>query len=134
MDRLPYEIIDMIKGFAEPETFSCIEYVDPVDPGEYKEIILAFPVDDIKIFTEIIDKRIGYPWSRVNQRPRRMPREKRVSGLIPCRKIVWIDNKPFIAEEIIGWPVVKSRAEFETWLNNVFPCPPTQPKRLNLRS
>ena len=124
MNRLPYEIIDIIKGFAEPETFSCIEYVDPVDPGEYKEIILAFPVDNIKIFTEIIDKRIGYPWSRVNQRPRRMPREYRVSGVIPCRKLVWIDNKPFIAEEIIGWPVVKSRAEFDTWVTSVFPCHP----------
>jgi hypothetical protein len=117
METLPYEIIEIIKGFTEPGPFTCIEYVDPKDIGEYKEIILAFPVADVTTYTSQIDKKLGYPWTTHNSRPRRMPREKRINRVVPVRKILWIDNKPFIAEEIIGWPVLQSPEAFHTWLS-----------------
>lgn len=123
--ELPSELLEMIRGYAKPHTFSCVEYVDPNDVSEYKEVVLDFPHHPKEIISKFDNSFGCHGLARYIANPRRQSRGMRV-GLVkaPERRIVWLEGKPFYAQEIVEWPVLTSETEFDLWLRRSV-SPPT---------
>ena len=120
---LPWEMIEHIKSFVAHSNIVCIEYTDLIDGGQYKEVVLAWDELNVQDVLELFQQHIGLPGlAKVIPKPRRLPRDIRRRGkTIPITKLVLIDDKPFIAEEVIGWPVFESMSALKEWLAQSMP-------------